>query len=342
MKISSSPVQQKPGGRPFSRLIRLLLVVLSLSFLLWWALRNVPLQDIWQTLIGLHLWQIVLLLGINAVVITLITARWWLIARAGPEEIPFLPLVWNRLAVFGLSYFTPGPQVGGEPLQVIYLQRNHNFTYEQATSTVLMDKLVEFLVNFLLLTVGIWAVVEAGLLVASESISFLGLVGLGVLLVWPAVHLALLYRNILPITRSVKAIPFLDQRSKVVKLVLGSEALAAEFCQQHTSALFASIGVSVLSVAGILAEYALMAMFLGIDLSPVEMFAALSFLQLAFLVPLPGGLGAMEASQVFALGVFGHPAAAAISLTLLQRARDFLNGGVGLIVAGRGIPRQRD
>ena len=72
----------------------------------------------------------------------------------GEPEVPFLPLVGYRLSAFGLSYFTPGPQVGGEPLQIIYLQKNYGLTYARATAAVIMDKLLEFLVNFLLLAVG--------------------------------------------------------------------------------------------------------------------------------------------------------------------------------------------
>jgi uncharacterized membrane protein YbhN (UPF0104 family) len=53
----------------------------------------------------------------------------------------------------------------------------------------------------------------------------------------------------------------------------------------------------------------------------------------------PGGLGALEASQVFALGAFGISAAAAISVTLLIRARDILIGGLGLLLASRGIKK---
>jgi len=60
---------------------------------------------------------------------------------------------------------------------------------------------------------------------------------------------------------------------------------------------------------------------------------------LAFLVPLPGGLGALEASQVFALGAFGVSAASALGVTLLIRARDLLIGGLGLLLAGRGMAK---
>ena len=75
------------------------------------------------------------------------------------------------------------------------------------------------------------------------------------------------------------------------------------------------------------------------NINAIQVFAALTAMQIAFLMPLPGGLGALEASQVFALGAFGQPAPAAIGLTLLMRARDILNGGIGLLLAGRGIAK---
>jgi len=94
---------------------------------------------------------------------------------------------------------------------------------------------------------------------------------------------------------------------------------------------------SILSISGIVVEYYLMVHFLEIEINAVQIFAALTFMQVAFLMPLPGGLGALEASQVFVLGAFGQPASVAISLTLLMRARDILNGGIGLLLAGRGV-----
>jgi glycosyltransferase 2 family protein len=134
--------------------------LLVLGVLLYFALRNAPLIEIWNTLKTLKASQVALILVINAFVIGLMTARWWIIVRAENPSVPFLPLVGYRLSVFGLSYFTPGPQVGGEPLQVIYLQKNHGLSFARATSAVIMDKLLEFLVNFILIGVGAWAIVR--------------------------------------------------------------------------------------------------------------------------------------------------------------------------------------
>jgi hypothetical protein len=103
----------------------------------------------------------------------------------------------------------------------------------------------------------------------------------------------------------LRAQRFAPQKTKALRLIFASERMAASFCQKHFPALLAAAGVSLLAVAGIVAEFVLMLEFLGVQFHALQVFAALTALQLAFLMPLPGGLGALEASRVFALGVFG-------------------------------------
>jgi uncharacterized protein (TIRG00374 family) len=312
--------------------------VMILAALLYWALRNAPLLEIRESLRLLKLWQISVLLILNAAVIALMAVRWWIIVHAENPSVPFLPLIGYRLSVFGLSYFTPGPQVGGEPLQVLYLQRNHGLTFARATSAVIMDKLLEFLVNFLLIGVGAWAIVRVGLIPDDGIRLDLSLIAVGVvLLAAPLVHILLLYNGKHPVSRFLLRQPFIPQGNKGIRLIIVAERMASAFCRKHLRAMFLSIGASFLAVAGIAIEYYLMVGFLGMRINAMQVFAALTAMQVAFLMPLPGGLGALEASQVFALGAFGQSASAAISLTLLMRARDILNGGIGLLLAGRGI-----
>jgi uncharacterized membrane protein YbhN (UPF0104 family) len=137
----------------------------------------------------------------------------------------------------------------------------------------------------------------------------------------------------------LRAMPFLPARSAPVRFVRAAEWLAGTFCQRHPRALLASLGVSLLAGAGMLLEYVLMLAFLGIRLPFWQALAGWTAGWLSFLAPLPGGLGALEASQVFALGAFGISAATAISVTLLMRARDLLAGGLGLLLAGDGFSR---
>ena len=316
------------------RALRIFAVYVVLALLLWWALRTVPLVEIWDALKNLHLWQVGVLLLLNVLVLLAMTGRWWMIVRVDNPIIPFWKLVRYRLAVFGLSYFTPGPQVGGEPMQVIYLQKNHGVTFARATAAVIMDKLLEFLANFILLGIGITAAVRVGMVSRNGIQAILSLIPLAAILVWPLVHLVLLYQGRYPVSFVLRAALSRFKRKKWMRMVVVSEHMAGAFARRHPGALVVALGFSLLSWAGMAAEYFLMADFLQAQLSAEQTLAALTAALFAFLMPLPGGLGALEASQVYVMTTFGYPAAIGIGISLLMRARDVLNGGVGLLVAG--------
>ena len=316
------------------KLIHILWVIV-LAALLYWALKNAPLGEIWSTLHQLQLWQIAILAGINAGIYALITLRWWIITQAEAKRVPYLPLLAVRVAVFGVSYFTLGPQVGGEPLQVLALRHRYGLTYTRATATVLMDKLLEFLANFILLAVGLTAIFEAGILSTNGNRPLVSLIVIVLLLMWPPIHIILMRGGRHPISSILRVFP----KTKATRFIIASERMAGAFCRRHLKALLAAIVVSLLAALGMVGEYFLITAFLKIELNTWQAIAAWTMNWLAFLVPWPGGLGALEASQVFALGAFGVSAASAISVTLLIRARDILIGGIGLLLAGRGVTK---
>lgn len=325
--------------------------LLLLAGLLYWALQNAPLREILAQLRQLTLMQAVWLAVVNTVIFLLITARWWLILRAETRNIPFAPLVAYRLAAFGLSYFTPGPQVGGEPLQILYLRRNYGFSFARATSAVILDKLLEFLANFLFLGMGLLSVARSGMLSAYAPPPWLVL-PLVLFLLWPLVHILLMYFDKHPL--SALLAPFLRLRHvsqqgrlslplfphKVwrplldfVRLVAVSEHLAGAFCRRHLGYLWLALAASLLVWVGMVYEYLYMLACLQAPLNFDQSLASLTLVRLAFLMPMPAGLGALEASQVLALRAFGLPAALGISLSLLMRARDLVLGGLGLLIA---------
>ena len=314
------------------------LIIIVLLVLLYLAFRNAPLIQVWNTLYQLQLWQIILILAIDVIIYLFITARWWLIVQAENKNVPYLPMIGVRVAVFGISYFTIGPQVGGEPLQIIYLRRKYNLTYTRAASTVVMDKLLELLANFILLVFGLTGIVQVGILSRNGSPPLVSLIALSALVAWPLIHIILLYKKIYPLSASLQKISFV-QNTKAVRFIRAVEHLAGRFCQRQTRALLAALFVSILAAIGMVSEYFLMTSFLQVHLSFWQTVAAWTAGWLSFLVPLPGGLGALEASQVFALGFFEVSAASAISVTLAMRARDLLIGGLGLLLAGRMIAK---
>lgn len=339
------PMEGHLRGRLQPKFWRTFVIYIVLVALLYFALRDAPFVDIRNALAQLRLSQIGILFILNAVVILAMAARWWVIVRAENPSIPFLPLVKYRLAVFGLSYFTPGPQVGGEPLQILYLQRNHGVTFARATSAVIMDKLLEFLANFILIGAGVTAALRVGMISQNGTQTFGSLIPLAAILLWPVVHLVLLHQGRYPISSLLRAASSLIGNPNWVRLIIVSERMAASFTRRKLPSLLGALLLSLVAWAGMAAEYFLMAGFLRADLSFEQTLAALTAGLLAFLMPLPGGLGALEASQVYALTSLGYAPAIGISLTLIMRARDILNGGIGLLLAGkfiRDISRQKE
>jgi len=327
------------GARKQPRYLRTVLIYAVLLILLYLALRNAPFIEIWNTLSQLRLWQIGVLFIINSGVIFAITARWWIIVRSENRSVAFLPLVRYRLSTFGISYFTPGPQVGGEPLQIYYLEKNHGLSFARATSAVIIDKLIELLGNSVLILAGLTAAVQVGMVSQNETLALGSLIPMAAILVIPLIHLALLYRGRYPLSSILRAASPILGKPGWVRLIIVSERMAASFTRRRLSAVLGAFFFSMLALAGTLLEYALITTFLGAPLSFAQSLAGLTSVMLAFVLPLPGGLGALEASQVYALSGMGYTAAIGISVSLLIRTRDLMNAGLGLLLAGKLIHR---
>ncbi len=315
-------------------------LVFILAGLIYLALRKAPLAEIGQVLGGLRLWQILALVCVNGVIYSLVTARWWIIVRAEKPLIRYLPMIAVRLSVFAVSYFTLGPQVGGEPLQILYLRRKYGLSYTRATASVVMDKLFELLGNFVLLSFGLVAILHSGLLADVSRTSRILLFALAFLVAWPPIHILLLYHRVYPVSALLHALGPRITQNRAVRFTRASERLAGQFCQRHPRAMLAGFVASLLAAVATVSEYALIASFLRISLPFWKLVTAWATGWLAFLMPLPGGLGALEASQVSVLSLFGISTAAAVSVVLLIRGRDLFIGGLGLLLAGNAARRR--
>lgn len=336
MNRSSEARAAAPRPARAGSLLRLAALYLAAAGLLAYALRGVPLGSIRAALSSLSLAQVAALLALNAAVILLMTLRWWLVVRAEAPGLPFLPLAAGRLAVFGISYFTPGPQVGGEPLQILTLQREHGLSFARAAAALLLDKLLELLGNFLFIALGVCASLRLGRLAEVPPWAW-GALALAAL--WPALHILLLRGGLRPLSLILgSALPGLRKR-RWMRLLSVSEYLAGAFTRRHPLHLLGALAASLLCWSGMALEYMLILNFLGLHPDLWQGLFGLTASLLAFLLPLPGGLGALEASQVAALGSLGYPAALALSVTLVMRARDLLNGGLGLLIAPRLLRR---
>ncbi len=318
-------------ARPW--VIRLSLVLL-LSALVYFGLREAPLHEIGTALSRLQLWEVAALVGLNAIMYGLVTGRWWAVVHAENRQIRYLPMIGVRLSVFAVSYFTLGPQVGGEPLQILYLRRKYGLSYTRATASVIMDKLFELIANFALLSFGLIAAFHSGILGGGRHESLLWLLPGGLVVAWPAVHMLLLYHGTHPLSALLRMLGPRVAHKRPIRFLRAAERLAGQFCQRHPKAMMGGLLISLAAAAATVSEYALITSFLHISLPFWKLVTAWTTGWLSFLSPWPGGLGTLELGQVSVLGYFGVPAAAAVSVALVMRGRDLFIGGLGFLLAG--------
>jgi glycosyltransferase 2 family protein len=309
------------------------LIILSIA-LLWWAVRDIPLPEILATLLRLSPIALLGLALVNVLILLLFAGRWWIVMRALGYRLPFLFLTFYRLAGFGISYFTPGPQVGGEPLQVHLLHRRHRVSGTSAVAGVSLDKLIELLANLSFLVFGL-ILVFRGQLFSGTRLLLLLSVGL---LTLPIIYLSLLRLSRRPAAWFLMQLNFLVQglpaferaRHQVISVEEQVSALVRHKPKALLSALLLSFATWIMMVF----EYWLTIRILGVYMQPAQVIAALTAARLAFLLPVPAGLGVLEAGQVAAMHLLGFDPVVGISASLLIRTRDITLGAFGLWFGG--------
>ncbi len=308
------------------------LIWLLMLLILWWALRDVPLTDIWSAMAGLRAWQILVLILFNTLIMLAFSGRWWLIMRAQGHRLPYLTLVGYRLASFGVSYFTPGPQFGGEPLQVLLTREKHDVPAATAIAAVTLDKILELIANFTFLVIGLVLLLEAGFL--DGALPGWLLISLLALFATPGFYLVTLWMGARPLAFLLGRIPRrlaeLPAFQALRESTLSAEAQIGGFCQRNPGTLFQAMLLSLFVWLAMVAEYWLTLRFLGLSLNLVDTISLLTIARSAFLLPSPGGLGTLEAAQVLAFQAFGLNPALGLSVSLLIRARDVAFGALGL------------
>lgn len=321
-----------PARTAARRSLGKLLVWGLVLLLLGWALRDIQFNEIWHTLTTLKRWQVLLLVLVNASIVLLNGARWWLILRTEGSGVPYLPVAGYRLISFGISYFTPGPQFGGEPAQVAYLQRRHQVAVSSALASVSLDKILELLANFAFLLLGFLAALQTGLFADLNPVQALAWMGVPFALL--LAYTAAVWKEMSPLASLLARLPLNGAwKERLQRIVAGAEKQISAYCLRSPRAVLSASALSLLIWLVMVLEYWLAAQFLGVRLEPAQTIAALTAARISFLFPLPGGLGVLEASQVLVMQALGFSPTLGISLSLLMRARDISLGGAGLLIS---------
>jgi len=300
------------------------------------ALRGAPLDSIGQVLRRLTLGQIGALVVVNLLALLVFSGRWAILLAGLGHTVGIVRLVAFRTAGFAISYFTPGTQFGGEPLQIVLLHRWASLPLAPAAASVTIDKALELLGNSTFLAFGIVISARTSLLPGLSSLPLLA-IALAIL-AFPLSLVIAAARGSHPLTSLVSWVraTWFAQSERVQRLELAARQMETHivmYLGEHPLGLLTAMGFSLASWVVMVGETWLALQFLGVPLNGLETIAVVTASRLAFLVPIPGGLGALESGLVIAFTALGRTPAEALALDALIRARDLTIGGIGLLLA---------
>ncbi len=296
------------------------------ALLLWWfgvdgvvaALRQArPLGLAWYAIL-------------SALVLLLLAVRWRLVARALGGAPPLARLAAARLAGDAVGALLPLTRLGGDPLRAV-LVRGAAPSLAAAGAGVAIDRLLELIGNMVaaIAYVTVFALTRAD--AATPAPRSLG-IAMAVLLVVLAVQLLALARGHRPLAPlygarvrrlAPRLTPWFDGLRRV-------EDHLQTFFQAHRRAFVAGLACAVGTELLIIAQYhALLAAF-GIALDLPVLLLVLLGGGLARAVPLPAGLGALEAAQVLVVGASTGRADLGFVVGVLVRLHETLLLLIGL------------
>jgi uncharacterized protein (TIRG00374 family) len=304
------------------------LPVILAPVLAWHALRGVAWAEAWGLLAGLGPLAILILVAINLFMLPVMTGRWWLLLRTLGVPVGLLAVSAYRCAANAVSYLTPGPHFGGEPLAVYLLHGRQGIALTLATTSVVLDRLLELSASLVVFSLCFTALaLRGGPFAVSQQLAMAIVLPAGF-----AVLLALFFTGGRPLSRFVRRFGRFGKIGFLTDAFSQGEAMAAALFRRHRRQFLLANLLSLGHWLAVFGEFWLMSYFLGFPLSFGHLTAVVLTARLAFLTPLPAGIGVLETALPWLTATLGQGDALGLSLCLIIRFRDLLFGMTGLVL----------
>lgn len=321
--------------------------------LAWYALQGMTWEPVWHLLSRISLPAIVVLVIVNLLMLPLMTARWWLFLKMLGVPTSLLTACGYRMAAGTVSYLTPGPLFGGEPLAIYLLHRRQRIPLSTATTSVAVDRLLELLTSVIVLVfcLAVLGVSYSQLLPTTRGVLLLivllaSLIGLAAALftgIRPLSRLFDLISGLFPKKLVGKYRPTeVDSTWSAKKIIARGEDLTQSLLRDHRSSFLLANLFSIGQWVAIFGEFWLMSFFLGVPLSFGQLAAIVVMARLAFFTPLPAGIGVLETALPWVTAMLGLGNALGMGLCLIIRFRDVVVNIAGLGLTWRYLAKKKN
>ena len=315
------------------KIVKFLIALTVGLFLFWFIVRKAGWERLSEALVFL-----ISLKGLLVVLLTLIIGvisilRWKLILRAQGFDLRAKDLGQLWAVGFTVSYLSPVALFGGEAFRIYLTKKKFNLSWEKSAASVVIDKILDGTLFLMFLIVGILAFLFYGYFPSkmTASLVFLIILGLGGLLLlfyFKAMNRESVLEWFLKLfgVRKEKI-----KNNKNGKIIFDTEKEIISFFSPKKKAFWEGLGLSFLRYFLLFFRVALIIFFLKEGIEPSKVLAIYGFTNLALLVPLPAGLGSLEAASAFSFKVLGLGFATGTIFGMVWRGADLVLCALGLV-----------
>ncbi|MFH1500341.1 MAG: lysylphosphatidylglycerol synthase transmembrane domain-containing protein [archaeon] len=261
-----------------------------------------------------------------------LTMRFKVILSAYGEHPSFWILLKQTIATYTLSYITPAVRIGGEPLRAYMLKKECNIDYKTGSSSIILDKFVEFFGSLVLAMIGLVTMLVVPGIPWSLKILFIV-----ILIISFFITLGFYFRTIM----GKGSFSSLFEMARLHKIrnwqgvpaaIREVESMAETFFKEHKMRLFISSLFYLMTGIIFFLEIKFLLLSFGISSSIVELILVINIWGLVHFLPVPGALGFLEATQTTLFEALKGEGSVGLALALLIRVRSLFVVALGFLL----------
>ncbi len=273
-----------------------------------------------------------LYLLVSVIIMIVLVFRWKRIMNTLDIKIPFLKLFLYKLSGYAVGYLVPTKKVGVDARTYLLFKEKKIVSSSKGASSVMLDNMLEFAGDIFFAFVGFIVLISFFNISLKLKIALIAALCASALLVGSFFYSYNRGKHVFS-----RLIEFLRiDRIKVFNLlknwVKSSEKHNIRFIKNNRKEVFISFLISLSLWILMFIEYKFALKIIGYTVGFKEIFVILTFVSIAYLIPIPAALGVLEASQVSAFSLLGMRPSTAIALSFIVRARDLVWTILGLTV----------
>jgi len=309
-----------------SQLLSAIIGIVIIIFLFWY----IRVDEILKAFSHFSLVNLVLFIIVSIAIMVSLTWKWSIILKSQGYKVPFSKLFVYKLAGFGVSYVTPSAHMGGEPVRAYLLSHNHNIEFKKSLSSVVIDKSLDLSLDGFFACITIIFILFTFTIPEKTAIimifSFFAMMGA----MYAFYHLTVTEKGFFTTCFRLLKLNKWKITKKYEKDIKGMEFHLIQFFKYNKKGFRNASLAFLLTWILMFFEYKLALLLLGYNASFAAVFIVFSLVGLAYIIPVPAALGALEFGQSSASAILGVSKGVGLALSIVIRSRDMIWVFLGL------------